>query len=510
MSDDVKAESDSYNEWLWNLPVEEFKRLRESDDPNDRKPYVPPVPVDVAGRFRALQDLLHNDGEFEARFPAAFQVLFPRVARRREPAGLYLPSFDVRILNNWVHPHVRQQSSAGGADAHSSVSRWWQKDWRLHEANRGIGALPFDDLQGILLAILGREESGERVDVFMPGYRAGDVEGVHGPEESFIRLTDLRLAELVQPDVTTRALKPLLDLLHRPLSRQHVVMWKLYLLGGEPEHYSMFSYSVAKHLARIPAHEVPEELASYVAELTELRDWGGYFLPRPVSRPVQTKSDLLIRRFGSEEVGIAAVSFTAAALWLFLDLDMPGVESASSYRLVEQVESLASIVCGSTQRLRRSTEELGKLIANRSSGNHPELPGNNHLALQQYRMGYRDLRQIAEWLGITPYSSRTGKGTRDWKARVKKRLNEGNEFEKQNYPRAAAIFTHRDHPAVRRKARRAYRGYLLEKGRYGSSRFFSLGRWAHTNAAETNRGREIVWAYCQLGSCIIQRIPLLP
>ena len=509
MPDDMRAETDNYHEWLWNLPVEEFKRLRESNDPNDAKPFVPPVPVDVAGRFRALQDLLHHKGEFEARFPAAFEILFPRVVRRRERLGLYLPSFDVRILNNWVHPHVRGQSSVEGADAHSSVSRWWQKDWRLHEANRSIGALPFDDLQGILLAILSREESGERVDPFMLGYRAGDVEGVQGPEESFIRLTDLRLAELVQPDTTKQALKPLLDLLHRPLSSQHVVMWKLYLLGSELKDHLQFSESVAKHLAQVPVHEMPEDVASYVAELTELHARENNLFSA-VFRPVHTKSGLLIQRFGSEESGIAAVSFTAAALWLFLDLDMPGVEGASSYRLAEQVESLASIICGLTQRLRRSTEDLDKLIANRSSGNRPELPGNNHLALQQYRMGHRNLRQIAEWLGITPYSSRTGRGTRDWKARVKKRLIAGNEFEKQNYPRAAAIFAHREHPAVRRKACRAYRGYLLEKGRYGSSRFFSLGHWARTNAAETKRGREIVWAYCQLGSCIIQRIPPLP
>jgi len=128
---------------------------------------------------------------------------------------------------------------------------------------------------------------------------------------------------------------------------------------------------------------------------------------------------------------------------------MPGIDKTSSYRLAEQIESLASIVRKLVQRLRRSTEGLVKLVANRSSGNHSELPGNNYIALQRYRLGQHDLEQTAEWLGITPYSSRTGKGTRDWKARVKQRLREGKEFEDENYPRAAAIFANKDNPHVR-------------------------------------------------------------
>ena len=104
-------------------------------------------------------------------------------------------------------------------------------------------------------------------------------------------------------------------------------------------------------------------------------------------QPIQTQSDLLARQFGNEETGIAAVSFTAAALWLFLDLDMPGIEKASSYRLAEQVASLASIIRKLTQRLRRSTEDLSKLIANRSSGNRPELPGNNHVVSPTVPLG---------------------------------------------------------------------------------------------------------------------------
>ena len=106
------------------------------------------------------------------------------------------------------------------------------------------------------------------------------------------------------------------------------------------------------------------------------------------------------------------------------------------------------------RRLRRSTEDLARLTANRSSGARSELPGNNLLALQYYRLGRFDLKQAAEWLEITPYSSKTGRGTRDWKARVRQRLKEGKEFEDEHYPRAAAIFANSDHPsyAARRGA----------------------------------------------------------
>jgi hypothetical protein len=511
MSEEELADSERREEWFWNLTVEEFRALRESNIPEVEKPYVADVPVDVAGRHRAVQDLLQDQGEFETRYPAAHEILFPRAARRREHRGLYLPSFEARILNDWVHLHTFGQSSTNGADAHTSVSRWWRKDWRLHQANRHIDALGYDDLQGILLAILAREESGERVDAFLPRYRSGDVEGVQDPGELPIRLTDLRLVELLPLDRFEYGIRPILDLLHSPLSAEHVVLWKLRVLGSELEHRTAFSESVARYLMRIPKYQLPDDVAGYVEELREFearKDEPNFRWT--LLQPVKTQTDLLARQFGNEENGIAAVSFTAAALWLFLDLDMPDIEKARSYRLAEQVASLASIIRKLTQRLTRSTEDLSKLIANRSSGNRAELPGNNHEALQQYRLGRLDLRQTAEWLGITPYSSKTGKGTRDWKARVSQRLREGKQFEDSNYPRAAAIFANRDHPAVRRKARRAYRGYVIEMGRYGRCDFNTLGYYARTNAKSTKRSMEIAYAHLQLGSCIIQGIPPIP
>jgi len=511
MSEEELAESERREEWFWNLTVEEFRALRESNIPEVDKPSVPSVPADVAGRFRALQELLRFQNEFESRYPAAFEILFPRYARRRERVGLHLPSFGIRVLNNWVHPHVGTQYLDIGADAHTSVSRWWKKDWRLHEANRLIDGPGLDDLQGVLLAILVREEDNELVGFLAPRFPP-EVEGVQTPEVMPIRLTDLRLADQFESGALQQGIRQILDLLHRPWSTEHVVLWKLCVLGGELEPGVEQQEQFAKYLKKIPLGEMPEDAAEYVKEIRKLyREDSSYrsFPIGPLTSPLRTRTDLLTRQFGDAETGIAAVSFAAAALWLLLDLDTPDIDSASSHRLAEQVESLASVIRKLQLRLRRSTEDLARLTANRSSGALSELPGNNLLALQNYRLGHYDLRQTAEWLGITPYSSKTGKGTRDWKARVRERLKEGKEFEDKNYPRAAAIFANSDHPIIRRKARRAYRGYRYEVGHVGRCPFSLLGYWAQVSRPETKRGKEIAFAYLQLGSCILQRIPTI-
>ena len=195
------------------------------------------VPVDVAGRFRALQELLRSQEEFESRYPAAFEILFPpmpKVLRRRERVGLPLPSFGIRVLHNWVRPHVATQFLGSGADAHTSVSRWWAKDWRLHEANRLFGGPGLDELQGVLLAILSREEDNELVGHFSPRWPP-EVEGVRVPEEMPIRLTDLRLAGEFKSGALQAGIRQVLDLLHRPWNADHVVLWKLRVLGSEEQ-----------------------------------------------------------------------------------------------------------------------------------------------------------------------------------------------------------------------------------------------------------------------------------
>jgi len=302
--DEMLDEHERRREWLWNLPVEEFKKLRENNDPSIEL-FVPDVPFDVAGRFRALQDLLRDQLEFETRYPAAFEILFPHAARRKERSGLYLPSFEVRILNNWIHPHLKEPSPVNGADAHTSVSRWWQKDWRSHEANHHLGALKYDDLQGVLLAVLSREESGERVEVFGHvfgyGYLSGDVEGVPAPEESPIRLTDLRLAELVPPNALKHGIKSCLDLVDRPLSTEHVVLWKMRILGSELQSELISTQTTAKYLARIPADEIPEDASEYLKAIQQGFEKMERLAPLdPLTNAVRPKSALLVEQFGDQ------------------------------------------------------------------------------------------------------------------------------------------------------------------------------------------------------------------
>src|SRR3712207_3596456 len=72
MMPEQALESERREEWLWNLSVEEFRALRESDAPDVGKPPVRDVPLEGAGRFRPRQALWRAEGEVESRYPAAF------------------------------------------------------------------------------------------------------------------------------------------------------------------------------------------------------------------------------------------------------------------------------------------------------------------------------------------------------------------------------------------------------------------------------------------------------
>ena len=94
-------------------------------------------------------------------------------------------------------------------------------------------------------------------------------------------------------------------------------------------------------------------------------------------------------------------------------------------------------------------------------------------------MGY-DPEEVAEWLGITSYSSKTGVGTRDWKARLRRILVRGEEAEWNHYARAAAVFANQDNPHVRRKAETAYLTYEEDKEEFGHrSAWWNVGRKIH-------------------------------
>jgi hypothetical protein len=371
----------------------------------------------------------------------------------------------------------------------------------------------YEDLQGILLAILSREEAGERISYWSRLFPTSELfDRIKPPEAAYVRLTDLRLAKQIRAGSLKRRLVPILDLLERPVTKDSVLEWKLGVLGSRLEQPQRTSRDVWVKAAQEMGMEdevyiSPEEPQE---EMTSRTGNGALPVPSEYFTPILARTDLLERQFRDAETGIIATSFSAAALLLFIDLDTPRLTDASSSRLAEHIESLAGVVRDLIASLNRATERLEAVTANRPAGRQRDIEGNDYTALCLYRMGH-GLRETAEWLEITPYSSKTGRGTRDWKARVKQRLRNGKRIEDERYPRAAAIFAHRDNPHVRRKARRAFRRYLVEKGRSGYFfRWAGFGYFIRTGSAQTHRSFEITYAYVQLGSCILRNIPPVP
>ena len=155
-------------------------------------------------------------------------------------------------------------------------------------------------------------------------------------------------------------------------------------------------------------------------------------------------------------------------------------------------------------------QELRKLLSNRAAGRQPRHESHYYQALRNWRYGHSE-EDLARSLGITPYSSKTGEGTRDWKTKLNQILLKGKEIENEHYPRAAAIFAnYRDSSHIRRKAREAY--YIYEGHPIRRPRYLLLqevGRKIRVNH-QTRRGLEIIEAYILLGSCLVRGQPTAP
>lgn len=92
---------------LMGLPIEEVKRLKRTGEFYRRYPYFKrSFPTDAKTRLKYLRDLLRDEVEFEARYPAAYELLFGWPGAI---AGLALSSFDARILKK----HPGSGSAAG-------------------------------------------------------------------------------------------------------------------------------------------------------------------------------------------------------------------------------------------------------------------------------------------------------------------------------------------------------------------------------------------------------------
>jgi hypothetical protein len=203
---------------IMDWTVEEFRQDYARGEFSRARMIAGSVPRDVGLRFRQLQALLRRHFEFEARFPAAYEVLFPKQARRRDRAGLYLPSFGIHVLNSYPFYIVHTQDAAWAGDAYTFTDNRRKRHPWATKVDRRLRYPDFEDLRGILLAMLCREEVDERISYQWPFPRLELFENVRPPEPAYVRLTDLRLARQIKPGSLKRGLVPVLSLLERPIT----------------------------------------------------------------------------------------------------------------------------------------------------------------------------------------------------------------------------------------------------------------------------------------------------
>lgn len=449
-------------EELMELSIEKVERIKKTGEFYRRYPYFKrEIPEDVQTRLRYLQDLMRGEREFESRYPVAYEVLF---GNSLATSGILLPSFSIRILRN----DPRQSTLTAG----------WSTDWKSSQESSDAFSITFEGVffgdgelghseeqqelsrldlghvRGLLLAILSREEYAERITTEL--HDEAIQEHLGSLTQSSVRLTDLRLAAAFEPkDIKSlkETLLPLLEHLKRPITPNNVLQWKWDVLSEGEER--------------------------------------------------------LGREFEVEDTKkIAAVSFAAAALLLFLDFDMPELVRASSYLLADRTGNLAEIMRTLSGDLNKKVRELEKLLAYRPPGKPRKSPEQLYEALASYRMG-EDARKVAESLDIKAYRSSPSEpegvdrgGTKHWRNRLDDLLKRGAKIESERYPLAAAVFANHTRKPIQKKAQLAYRAYVEEPyeatGRFPDS---EIARRLLINIS-TPQGKKVLDAYIQLGSCI--------
>jgi hypothetical protein len=462
------------------------------------------VPEDVGVRFRQLRRLLSMDPEFITRYPEAHSILLSHRARMREPGGLPLPSFGIHILRHQPRPYISLPEETGVGDAYTAT--YAPKPEIAHPpADQSFWPVNKGFLRGVLLAILSREEYLERIVPYAED--PGLFEGVEVPQKCAVRITDLRFAAAFELEESERFLLAALRSLQTPITAEGVVEWKHRIIGNEAESepdpvWKEFADRLVKLTDKaLPSTQYTEAYDALMKEMQEYQE---------AHEPERPKAKLTNEELERRRIEIATVSFAAAALFLFIDLGMPGVRDEKPYQLAEQIRELARIIQRLMTDLVAREQELNKLLSNRAAGRQPRPESHYYFALRYWRYG-RSEEDIARWLGITPYSSKTVEGSRAWRSRLRGMLVRGQEVENERYPRAAAIFAHYRHsPHIRRKAHRAYRAYLVQTKRMpGYPPLWEVGRKIRVNH-QTRRGLEIIEAYILLGSCLVRGQPTAP
>src|SRR5215211_5229745 len=391
------------------------------------------VPEDVGVRFRQLRKLLSMDPEFITRYPEASSILLSHRAQTTERGGLPLPSFGIQILRHQPHPYIFLPEGKLVGDAYTAT--YAPKLEIAHPpADQSFWPVNAGFLRGVLLAILSREEYLERI---VPHSGDPDLfEGVKVPQKCAVRITDLRFAAALELEESKRFLLPALRSLQTPITAEGVVEWKHRIIGNEAESepdpvWKEFGDRLVKLTDK--ASSSTRYTKAYDALMKEIREY------QEAHEPKRPRANLTNEELERRRIEIATVSFAAAAILLFLDLDMPGVRDEKPYRLAEQIRKLARIIQEFMTNLVAREQELEKLLSNRASGRQPRPERHHYLALRYWRYG-RSEEDIARWLGITPYSSKTVKGSRAWRTKLREILVRGQEVENEQYPRAAAIF----------------------------------------------------------------------
>src|SRR3712207_3054873 len=130
---------------------------------------------------------------------------------------------------------VQCQDPARAGDAYTFTdNRMKRHPWGT-KVQRRLRFPDYEDLQGILLAILSREEADERISYQRRFPPPELFDNVKPPEAAFVRLTDLRLAKQIRAGSLKRGLEPVLALLERPITKNSVLEWKLHTLGSRLE-----------------------------------------------------------------------------------------------------------------------------------------------------------------------------------------------------------------------------------------------------------------------------------
>lgn len=356
---------------------------------------------------------------------------------------ILLPSFGLRVTRSSPRTEAyptrlgSYDLSPDSGDAFS-VSYLHRKG-EATAVDRGYMGLDPGYVRRTLLRVLDAEEyqgildhynARNRLEV-KPGVPEGsrptplDLRKVKDPDpKGQVRITDLRLAETLTRKDLERELRTAMSDLALPVTVDEVLRWKWKTLRE------------------------PKGMRS-TSDLFERADW-----------------------FEEEAIRVTAISFAAAALCLFIDLDMKNLHEVDRDALIDLIIELYTEIRHLIANVDGSVERVSGLLGGRkgTKGGRPSDPAaKNYVALVLHRMG-RPPFEIARRVDISspepsdweePNGARKKPGfNANWKNKLGAIVRKGIDIERETFPGAAEVFAHRDKEEVQETARAAYHDYL--------------------------------------------------